>query len=134
MPYIQGAGIRRARRELCVTYPNWPGSRERIEIGFFDSERPMVALTRKEAKRLIPVLQEMSKDPLPEEERKRLVAEIEAMTPIEICEKLRANGIEPGAFFAGYPKAKAITFQGLWLDDSVIYDRHTRTISEYLGI
>lgn len=134
MSFHHGTGILRGKRELCVTYPDWPTNREKIEIGFFDSKRPIVALTREEVKKLTPVLQEMSADPLPEEERSRLVAEIEAMEPAEVRKKLRANGIEPGADLDAYPKAKKIIFQGLWLNDSDIYAQHVRTISEYLGI
>jgi hypothetical protein len=48
--------------------------------------------------------------------------------------KLADNGIERGGDLRAYPKAKAIIFQGLYLDDSHIYDRHIRTIGEYLGI
>lgn len=31
MPYVQETGIGRGKRELCVAYPDWPASRERIE-------------------------------------------------------------------------------------------------------
>jgi len=87
-----------------------------------------------EVKILLPILQEISKDPLTEEERSRRVAEIETLTPEHIRQKLRDNGIEEGADLEAYPRAKKIVLQGLWLDDSDIYDRHIRTISGYLGI
>ena len=134
MPYIYGTGIKRGKREMCVTLPDWPVSREQIEIGFSRDIRPRLKLTREEAKRLLPVLQEIAKDPLTEEERSRLVAEIEALTPDEIMAKLADNGIQRGADLPAYPKAKKVIFQGLWLDNSGIYDRDIRVISEYLGV
>ncbi|MGD0662161.1 MAG: hypothetical protein ABSD38_29240 [Syntrophorhabdales bacterium] len=134
MPFIYGTGIRRGKRELCVTLADWPVGRDVIEIGFFDSKKPRVSLTMEEVKILLPILQEISKDPLTEEERSRRVAEIETLTPEHIRQKLRDNGIEEGADLEAYPRAKKIVLQGLWLDDSDIYDRHIRTISGYLGI
>ena len=134
MPFIYGTGIQRGRRELCVTLADWRVSREQIEIGFFDSKKPRLSLTREEVKTLLPILQEISRDPLTEAERQRLVSEIEALTLDQIRQKLADNGIPEGADLEAYPKAKKVIFQGLWLDDSDIYDRHIRTISGYLRI
>ena len=137
MPYIYGTGIKRGKREMCVTLPDWPVSREQIEIGLLPNNKepmPMVRFTREEVKALVPVLQEFSRDPLTEEERSRRVAEIEALTEGQIRRKLADNGIEPWAGLAAYPKAKAVIFQGFWLDDSVIYDMHIRAIARYLRI
>lgn len=137
MPYIKEIGVKRGNERMCVILPDWPVSREIIEVGLSPNNKdpmPMVRLTREEVKALIPVLQEFTKDPLTEEERSRRIEEIEAMSADEVRQRLAENGIEEGADLPAYPKAKKLIFQGLWLDDSDIYDRHIRTISGYLGI
>jgi hypothetical protein len=134
MSYHHATGIQRGKSELCVSYSDWPVSREAIEVGFFDAAQPMITLTREEAKKLTAVLQEMSKDPLNKQERERLVREIEALTPDQIRQRLADNGIEEGGDLAQYSKAKKVIFQGLWLNDSKIYERHLQVIVDYLDL
>lgn len=132
--YQYATDIRRGNKELCINLPGWPANEEPIEIGLDGAKRPILTLTRAEAQELSGVLSEMSRDPLPEDERERLVAEIQAMTPAQIDKKLKEAGVQRGSQFEGYEPAKKVIFQGLWLDDSAIYDRHLKVITMYLGL
>lgn len=61
-----------------------------------------------------------------------LVAEIEAMTPTDIEERLLAHGIYRGSGLRNYSQAKRVIFQSQWLTSSGRYDEHINVILDFL--